>query len=458
VHGGPALDELLEATLGLGAGWAEVFFEDTTSATVRLEDGEVRSASVAARSGVAVRAWRGGPVGTAATSDLSPAGLDRAARLAVAGVDPRSPPPGPWPALAKAGPAMARADAADHRGAAELLMAAADGARSVAAAGSPRVSLTSTTRRIRVLAGPGGLVSAADEQCRTSLRVTCVAAAAGRRERGFGVLASRTGIDAAAAAAHGRAVAAEAVARLPARPAPAGRLAVVFAAGAAGKLFHEVCGHGLEADNVLAEASAYAGRLGQALAPPALHLVDDASLPGAWGSAAIDDEGSPAARISLIEGGRLAGYLWDAHSARRAGHPGAGAGRRQGYRHQPLSRMSNTFVLPGQDDPAEIIAQTGYGILCRRLSGGSVDPATADFVFGMADGALIEGGRVTAPLRGANLVGNGLDVLAAVDAIGADFATGVGTCRKEGQAVPVAEGGPTLRVASLTVGGLSPAS
>jgi len=461
-----ALHELLAFALGQGAAWAEVFFEDTLSRTVRLRDGMVSTGVSTWRRGVAVRVLRGDTVGSASTSDLSAEGLRQAVLLASAGSAPFSPPPAAGSGLVAPLPVAGRPEPATAQAACvELLHAAADAACSAPGIRQARLSLSETRRRVRVLASPGpdGPVDAGDEQLRTSLSVECVAAEAGTRERAFAVLARRAGadgLDQAAVRRHAGQVAGSAVGKLRARPAPAGRLPVVFAAGAGGKLFHEVCGHGLEGDSVLARASVFAGRLGCQVAVPGLHLVDDGTYPDGWASASVDDEGRPARRLTLIDDGRLEGYLWDAMSARRAGQAASASGRRQGYRHQPLARMSNTFVLPGPDDPDEIVAQTRFGVLCRRLSGGSVNPATADFVFGMAEGHLIEGGRVTTPLREANLVGNGLDVLGRVDALGSDFATGVGTCGKEGQSVPVSEGNPTLRVGALTVGGrsrLSPA-
>jgi TldD protein len=219
-------------------------------------------------------------------------------------------------------------------------------------------------------------------------------------------------------------------------------------------LFHEACGHGLEADLVAKGASAFAGRLGQQVASPLVTLVDDGTMPGEWGCYAVDDEGHAAQRNVLIQDGILVDYLWDGIRARNEGRTPSGNGRRQSYRHLPMVRMTNTYLAGGTTDPADIIADTERGVYVAKLGGGQVNTASGDFVFGMVEAYLIEDGQLTSPLREGQLIGNGPRVLQQIEAVGNDFEMGPpGTCGKDGQGVPVGDGVPTLRVAELTIGG-----
>jgi TldD protein len=245
-----------------------------------------------------------------------------------------------------------------------------------------------------------------------------------------------------------------AVTKLGARPAPSGELPVVIKSGGGGVLFHEACGHGLEADLVRKGASVFKDRVGQQVASPLVTLIDDGTMVREWGHFAIDDEGHEAQRNTLIEDGVLTDYMWDHIRARAEGRAPSGNGRRQSYMHLPMVRMTNTFVTNGTVDPADIIADTPNGVYVAQLGGGQVNTATGDFVFGMTEAYLIEDGKITEPLREGNLIGNGPAVLLDIDALGNDFEMGSpGTCGKDGQGVPVGDGQPTLRVRKLTVGG-----
>ena len=251
-----------------------------------------------------------------------------------------------------------------------------------------------------------------------------------------------------------RRAARRAVTKLAARPAPSGEVPVVIARGGGGVLFHEACGHGLEADLVRKGASVFAGRVGEQVAAPGVTLVDDGTMGHEWGALAIDDEGHRTQRNVLISDGVLTDYMWDWLRSRDEGRAPSGNGRRQSYTHLPMVRMTNTFVTNGEIDPDDIIADTPWGVYVAQLGGGQVNTATGDFVFGMTEAYLIEDGVITEPLREGNLIGNGPAVLAEIDAIGNDFAMGSpGTCGKDGQGVPVGDGQPTLRVRALTVGG-----
>jgi TldD protein len=244
-----------------------------------------------------------------------------------------------------------------------------------------------------------------------------------------------------------------AITMLDARPAPSGSLPVVLAKGAGAVLFHEACGHGLEADLVQRAASVFDGKVGEQVASPLVTLIDDGTYAREWGTFAVDDEGRPAQSNVLIENGVLNDYMWDYLRARKAGRASSGNGRRETYQHLPMVRMTNTYLVPGTTDPDDIVRDTDHGIYCVQLGGGQVDTATGDFVFGITEAYMIEHGEITHPIRAAQLIGNGPETLHRIDVVGNDFDTWTGTCGKNGQGVPVSSGQPTLRVTGITVGG-----
>jgi TldD protein len=220
-------------------------------------------------------------------------------------------------------------------------------------------------------------------------------------------------------------------------------------------LLHEAIGHGLEGDFNRRGTSAFAGRIGQRVASPLCTVVDDGTLPGRRGSMTIDDEGTPSSCTTLIEGGVLKGYLQDKLNARLMGTRSTGNGRRESFAHLPMPRMTNTYMLAGPHDPAEIIASVERGLYAVNFGGGQVDITSGKFVFSASEAYLIENGRITTPVKGATLIGNGPDVLTRVSMVGTDLKldAGIGVCGKEGQSVPVGVGQPTLRIDSMTVGG-----
>lgn len=255
-------------------------------------------------------------------------------------------------------------------------------------------------------------------------------------------------------------IAREAAARvkilLSAEPAPAGVMPVVLAAEAGGTMIHEAVGHGLEADLACNGLSVYQGKVGQQVASPLITVVDDGTLPSRRGSYAVDDEGVPAQKTTLIENGILKGYLVDRLSAMKFDMPSTGNGRRETFRHKPIVRMTNTYIAPGKDDPAAILADTRRGIFVKAMGGGQVNTVTGDFVFAVTEGYLIHDGKLGAPIRGATLVGNGPKVMAMVDRVGTDLGFATGTCGKDGQGAPVTDAQPTIRIPELTVGGEVP--
>jgi len=251
-----------------------------------------------------------------------------------------------------------------------------------------------------------------------------------------------------------------AVRNLSATGAPAGEMVVVLGPGWPGILLHEAVGHGLEGDFNRKGVSAFAGRLGEVVASPACTVVDDGTIPNRRGSLNVDDEGTPTSRTVLIENGVLRGYLQDRLNARLMGMRPTGNGRRESFAHMPLPRMTNTFLLPGEYTPEEIIRSVQRGLYAAYFGGGQVDITSGKFVFSASEAFLIEDGRLTRPVKGATLIGHGPEVLKRVTMVGNDLQLdeGIGTCGKDGQSVPVGVGLPTVRVDGLTVGGTRPAS
>ncbi|MES9899376.1 MAG: metalloprotease TldD [Sedimenticola sp.] len=283
----------------------------------------------------------------------------------------------------------------------------------------------------------------------------------GRREQGSSGGGARQGfqffIDQERALGYAREAVRQALVNLEAVAAPAGATTVVLGSGWPGILLHEAIGHGLEGDFNRKGTSAFSGRIGEQVAAANCTVVDDGTLPGRRGSLTIDDEGTPSQNTVLIENGILRGYIQDKHNAHLMGVESTGNGRRESYAHLPLPRMTNTYMLPGEHPPEEIIASVEKGLYAANFGGGQVDITSGKFVFSASEAYLIENGRITQPVKGATLIGNGPDVLTRVSMIGNDLEldSGVGTCGKEGQSVPVGVGQPTLKIDELTVGGTS---
>lgn len=251
-----------------------------------------------------------------------------------------------------------------------------------------------------------------------------------------------------------RTAARRALLMLEAGPAPAGTMPVVMSSEAGGTMVHEACGHGLEADLVEKGLSVYAGKLGQKVASDRVTVIDDGAMPGRYGSASFDDEGLACKENVLIEKGILRAYMTDRLTAKKMNIPFTGNGRRQSYQHKPVTRMTNTYIAPGKDDPDQIIAEVKKGFFAKKMGGGQVNTATGDFVFEVSEGYLIEDGKLTRPVKGATLTGNGPEVLMTIDRVGSDLGYSIGTCGKDGQGVAVADAQPTIRIPSLVVGGM----
>jgi len=452
----------LDAALERSVDHADVFVEVTTQDSVALEEGIVKSGDRHLEQGVGVRAVAGEKQGYAHADDVTVESVRLAAATARA-ISEQS----------RTGSPVAVRRSAPARDLYPTLHSPTDVpvGRKVALLGEidvyargldPRVkqvmaSVVSQHRQVLIAASDGTLC--ADVQPLVRLNVQVVAADGARREVGYQGMGGRYELERLLDPAHWRPLVAEAVRvatlNLQAEPCPAGTLDVVLGPGWPGVLLHEAVGHGLEGDFNRKQTSAFSGRLGERVAAEGVTVVDDGTLPGRRGSLNVDDEGTPTGRTLLIENGVLCGYLQDRLNARLMGMSPTGNGRRESYAHLPMPRMTNTFMLAGQEDPADILRSVARGIYAVSFGGGQVDITSGKFVFSANEAYRIEDGRIGAPLKGATLIGNGPDVLTRVKRIGNDLALdqGVGTCGKEGQSVPVGVGLPTLRIDGLTVGG-----
>ena len=457
----PALaSRLLSIALAKGGAYADVFFELNTSAHFVVENGRLIGASRNVRMGMGVRVRAGDSTGYASSDTFEWGAMAHAARTAatIAGSGASR-----VTAVlsARAVPAYydARKATIDAPGAAKRALL--DRANQAAAAADRRVcfveaGLSESVREILVATSDGRFVRDRQPLLRFGMRV--LIDSEGRRQEGMSGGGGRTGLDYFATLSpedHAAEAVRQASTMLAAREAPAGPMPVVLAPGDSGILIHEAVGHGLEADFNWTKSSRYAGKTGQLVASPTCTIVDDATVHGSRGSINVDDEGNEGRRNVLIEGGRLAGYLHDTRTASDFGASPTGNGRRAGYRSPPLPRMTSTLLLGGAHAPDEIVGSVKRGLYARRLGGGQVNIATGAFVFAVSEGYLIEDGRITAPVRGANLIGNGPDVLRRVSLVGDDLAVsdGVWSCSKNGQNVPVGVGCPTVRIEEMTVGG-----
>ena len=443
-----------------GGEFAEVFAEDRRSSAARLDDGKVEELTSGRDRGAGIRVVVGDTTGFAHTADLSESGLLAAAEAAGAAARSGG---GGVKELALTPQSAARPyevtvlpETVAKARKVELLQRADAAARSTGGAVT-QVSVGYGDLRRRILVANSDGLLAGDDVVRTRFVVNAVASGDAGLQTGYESIGRTMGFevfDEVDVDAVARAAATRALTKLRARPAPSGVLPVVIGAGRGAVLFHEACGHGFEADAIEKQASVYAGRVGELVAAPTVTLVDDGTMGREWGAFAVDDEGRPAQRNVLIEDGVLTDYMWDFLRSRKAGRPSSGNGRRETYQHLPMVRMTNTSVKNGTEDPEAIIRDTPSGVYVAALGGGQVNTATGDFVFGMNEAYLIENGEITEPLRNANLIGNGPDVLRNIDVLGNDWDIGrPGMCGKDGQSVPVGHGNPTLRVTRLTVGG-----
>ncbi len=448
---------IVERALANGGEFAELFCEDRAGFSLSIDESRIEGAQRGSDRGAGVRVVSGETTYFAHVDGLAEDGLERAADAAAAALSTdRGEPEALEPSAPVVGQEIEQrpAEVAAERKA-ELLRSCDERARSAGdAVAQVRAGYSEARRRITV-ANSGGRF-ASDDRTRVRLGVQVVAARDDSVETGFETLGGHSGfelVEDGAAEQIAAKAAKAALTLLDADPAPAGAMPVVVGSGFGGVLFHEMTGHGLEADHVQKGASVYAGRLGEDIAPSFLRAYDDGRLPGQWGTDTIDDEGTPTRATPVIHEGRITSYLHDLKSARRDGVDSTGNGRRQSFRHLPIPRMTNTFIAPGEATPEELIEGVERGFYAVSFAGGQVDPTTGDFVFGVSEGYLIEAGSVTRPCRGATLIGNCLQALRRIDGVARDFAVKTGFCGKEGQSVPVGVGQGHVRISEMTVGG-----
>lgn len=455
------LDHILEKLVGKNIDYADLFLQTAHHESWLLEDSLVKHGTFSIDCGMGLRAISGEKTGFAYSDDLQLAALEQAAQAA------RS--------IARQGghqslvshrqivnkplyPLLNPLDSLTETDKLQLLHAVDEQARKL----DPRVvevnaSLAGSYEVVMIIGSDGTF--SADVRPLVRLSISVIAEQNGRREQGMagggGRYSYTTFLNNDTALEYTKDAVRQALVNLEAKAAPAGVLPVVLGPGWPGVLLHEAIGHGLEGDFNRRQSSAFAGRIGERVASPSCTVVDDGTLPERRGSITIDDEGTPSQQNILIENGILKGYLLDKHNARLLGMQSTGNGRRESYAHLPLPRMTNTYMLPGNYPPEEIIASIDKGIYAVNFAGGQVDITSGKFVFTTSEAYMVENGRITYPVKGATLIGNGPDVLTKVSMVGNDLAldTGIGVCGKDGQSVPVGVGQPTIRVDALTVGG-----
>jgi TldD protein len=455
---------LLAIALDAGGDYADLYFEFGVSASYVLQEQQIRSLGRNITLGLGVRVTKGDATGYAYCEDLSWEKMAYAARTAgqiaaSGGHAPVAIPPIAQVALPSFYAVPMPSLIASPHDKLALLRAGDKAARAF----DPRIvrvdaSFVENIREMSLFTSDGR--TATDLQPLLRFGVQAFAEDHGKRQSGTAGGGGRYGMDYFAdaqrdAVAHGREAARVAIAMLDARDAPAGEMPVVLGPGDSGILLHEAIGHGLEADFNRKQTSNYTGLVGALVASPLCTVVDDGTIVNSRGAINVDDEGYPGQRNVLIENGVLVGYMHDRLSAKHFGLTPTGNGRRESFQSMPLPRMTNTSLLGGKDNPEDIIKSVKRGVYASRFSGGQVNISNGDFVFALSESYLIEDGKLTAPLKGVNLIGNGPEVLRRVDMLGSDYelSDGVWTCGKDGQTVPVNVGTPTMRLSSITVGG-----
>ena len=451
--------QALMAALATGGDFAEIFYQDKTSQTITLQDGRIEDVLTRRIHGAGMRVFRGFSCVYVHSCDTSPAGLMRLAQRAAAAIGDLSceheitladrviPNLHPVQALPLDIPGLRKA---------ALLKDAALAAQDVSPAiAHVRASLLCSQEEIRIFNSEG--LSAGDSRVRTRMMATAIASDGSVNQTGtespgamMGYELFETRVDPAETV---RRAAQTAVTMLGAGNCPAGRMPVVMDGGFGGVIFHEACGHSLEATSVAFGNSEFCGKMGMQIASPIVTAVDDGTIPNEWGSTNIDDEGLPTTKLTLIENGILKNYMVDRLNARRMNCAPTGSGRRQDYTFAPTSRMRNTYIAPGSDDENEMIASIDRGLYARKMGGGSVNPATGEFNFSVAEGYLIRNGEIAEPVRGATLIGRGAEILHRIDRVGPRMWMAQGMCGSQSGSVPTNVGQPRIRISEITVGG-----
>ena len=452
------LEEILGVAVSTGADFAEVFCEKTRNEQIRLLGGKIDAVLDNTISGVGIRAFLGVNTVFASTADVTKDGLLVCARSVAEAIGD----------VKKHGniriserifpnihPVRVVPSGADMKYKTELLRAADSSARGYDERISQVIANLITVDRTVEIANTEGLLTS-DRHVRTRMAVSATAAANGENQSGFYGPGRGMGLEMFeifSPSEIGLTAAKQAITNLSADYCPAGKMTVAIEHGFGGVIFHEACGHSLEATSVGIGTSQMCGKLGMKIANEKITAIDDGTIAGAWGSNNIDDEGNPTQRNVLIENGVLKNYMIDRLGSRRMNMPMTGSSRRQSYMYEATSRMTNTYIDNGPDKNEDIIASIEYGLYAKSMGGGSVNPLTGDFNFSVSEGYMVRNGKICEPVRGASLIGNGSQILFDIDMVGQNLATGQGMCGSSSGSVPTDVGQPLIRVSSITVGG-----
>ena len=453
------VQRVLQAALSTGGDFAELFYEDADRLNLSMLDGRMENAAASRDHGAGVRILKGTRSVYASTSDTSEAALLSAAKQAAAAL---SGAPAEREIVFSAqtyaahSPIVTMPSSVDHRAKIALMRQA----HAVTKEASPEISqvairILETDQRVLVANSEG--LWGEDERVRTRALVQAVASSGTEFQTGYCAPGYTMGFEAFSTVidfeALGRESARQALTMLHAPECPAGFVPVVIDGGFGGVIFHEACGHALEATAVAKGNSVFCGKLGRKIAADCVTAIDDGTLKNEWGTLDMDDEGLPTQRNVLIENGILKSYLIDRLGARRMNLPPTGSGRRQGYTFAPTSRMNNTFIAAGTDSEEEMIATMGEGLYAKNMGGGSVNPLTGEFNFAVSEGYWVRDGKIVHPVRGATLIGKGADVIMDIDRVGPRVWLGTGMCGSLSGSVPTCVGQPRIRVKGITVGG-----
>ncbi|MBR0464744.1 MAG: TldD/PmbA family protein [Clostridia bacterium] len=452
-------ERALSAAVATGGDFAEIFYEDTKSSSLTMINDQTENATISRAHGAGIRVYKGFQSVYVHTNDTTEQGLIRAAAQAASAIGNET---------VAADIRLTGSIAANIHPIKIMPMDVSGQKRACVchSATASAQSVSSDIRQVRVLlmgkesditiANPDGLFIG-DTRVYTRLSVTALASNGSENQTGssnpgammgFELFDTRVDVDKAA-----RDAAKTAVTMLNAEPCRGGVMPVVIDNGFGGVIFHEACGHSLEATSVAIGMSEFSGRLGQKIASEKVTAIDDGTIPNEWGSLNIDDEGTPTTRLVLIENGVLKNYMIDRLNGRRMGMPVTGSARRQDYTFAPTSRMRNTFIAAGTDEESEIISTAGDALYAKKMGGGSVNPATGEFNFAVQEGYIIRAGQIDRPVRGATLVGKGSEILLKIDRVGRDMKMAQGMCGSRSGSIPTNVGQPMIRVTDITVGG-----
>jgi len=452
------LESVISKAMSTGADYAEVYLEKTNAKNITVMNGQVYGVADSIICGASVRIYKGLRSVFASTSDTSESGLlDCAQRVASALGEGSA----PIHIVLKerlfgdAHPIKIVPASVSNKEKIDVIKQACAGAAEYHSSITQTRGSFDDYDHCITIANSDGLL-ADDRQIRSRLRVGCVASDGNENQSGGAMLGNRFGFElfeGVDVKKYGTDAATQAVTMLSAGYCPSGKMPVAIGNGFGGVIFHEACGHSLEASSVAYNRSEFAGKLGQLVANPKVTAIDDGTMINYWGSINIDDEGTPAQRNVLIENGVLKTYMIDRFNGRRMGMPSTGSSRRQSYSFEPTSRMTNTYIAPGTDSADDIIGSIDYGVYAKKMGGGSVNPATGEFNFGVDEAYMIRDGKICEPVRGVSLVGRGSEVIQKIDMVSDNLELSTGMCGSSSGSIPTSVGQPMIRVSDITVGG-----